>query len=164
MVQWTDKPAREPKPQVVPEEPKAEERRPETVARPMVRKARRSRMAGTLQVVTICGVFGLIVTAVLMFKDMKAPSATASPTTASASPASPGTASAATQERDPATGRIVVMDRDQCRELGFDNQSGKMVHKGAVNCHDAAHGSTTGQSLYRHPTNRLDHIRRSFAQ
>jgi outer membrane biosynthesis protein TonB len=167
MVQWTDKPAPAPKPQVAPEELKAEdrkERKPDAAPRPVARKARKSRMAGTLQVVTICGVFGLIVTAVLMFKDMKAPSATASPTAASASPASPGTASAATQERDPATGRIVVMDRDQCRELGFDNQSGKMVHKGAVNCHDAAHGSTTGQSLYRHPTNRLDHIRRSFAQ
>ena len=154
MVQWTDKPARAPKPQVVPEEIKAEERKPEAVVRPVVRKARRSRMAGTLQVLTICGVFGLIVAAVFMFKEMKTPSATASA----------NAAAAGAQERDPATGRIVVMDRDQCRELGFDNQSGKMVHKGAVNCHDAAHGSTTGQSLYRHPTNRLDHIRRSFAQ
>ena len=154
MVQWTDKPARAPKPQVVPEEIKAEERKPEAVVRPVLRKARRSRMAGTLQVLTICGVFGLIVAAVFMFKEMKSPSATASA----------NATSAATQERDPATGRIVVMDRDQCRELGFDNQSGKMVHKGAVNCHDAAHGATTGQSLYRHPTNRLEHIRRSFAQ
>jgi hypothetical protein len=149
MVQWTDKPAPAPKPQVAPEERKAE-----AAPRPMVRKARRSRMAGTLQVLTICGVFGLIVASVYMFKDMKGPSATASVTAVAP----------AAQERDAATGRIVVMDNAQCRELGFDNQSGKMVHKGAVSCHDAAHGATTGQSLYRHPTNRLDHIRRSFAQ
>jgi hypothetical protein len=148
MVQWTDKPAPAPKPQIAPEE-----RKPEAAPRPLVRKARKSRLAGSLQVLTICGVFGVIVVSVFMFKGMQTP------------PAAPATATApAAQERDAATGRIVVMDRDQCREFNFDNQSGKTVHKGAVSCHDVPHDGTTGQSLYRHPTNRLEHIRRSFAQ
>jgi hypothetical protein len=155
MVQWTDKPARAPKPQEAPEEPKPEVAAPRPM---MVRKARRSRMAGTLQVLTICGVFGLIVTSVFMFKDMPS-----KPEKASASAAVPGAPPAA-QQRDPATGRIVVMDRDQCRELDFDNQSGKTTHKGAVSCHDMPHASAANNSLYRHPTNRLEHIRRSFAQ
>jgi hypothetical protein len=149
MVQWTDKPAR--KPQAV-----AEEVKPEVAPRPVVvvRKARRSGFAGVVQVLTICCVFGLIVASVFMFKEMRA---------TQNAPAVAGVAPIA-NERDPATGRIVVMDRDQCRELDFHNQSGKTVHKGAVSCHDTPHASAANNSLYRHPTNRLEHIRRSFAQ
>ncbi len=148
MVQWTEKPAR--KPQAAPGEIK-----PAPVVRP-VRKARRSRLAGVVQVLTILCVFGLVVAGVFMFRETKA---------TPDSPAITGTAPA-TQERDPASGRIVVMDRSQCRELGFDNHSGKMVQKGAVACHDTPvhHAGTAGQSLYRHPTTRLEHIRRAFAQ
>jgi hypothetical protein len=147
MVQWTDKPAR--KPQAAPGEIK-----PAPVVR-AVRKARRSRLAGVLQVLTILCMFGLVVAGVFMFRDMRAgPEASA----AGAAPIM--------LERDSTTGRIVMMESSQCRELGFDNHSGKMVQKGAVACHDTPvhHAGTTGQSLYRHPTTRLEHIRRSFAQ
>lgn len=149
MVQWTDKPARKPQAAVA-------EVKPEVASRPVIRKARRSRVGAVLQVLTICGVFGLIVTSVFMFKEMRA--APDAPSVAGAAPT--------VKERDPVSGRIVVMDRDQCRELDFNNQSGKTIEKGAVSCHDAhaQQAGTTGQSLYRHPTNRLDHIRRSFAQ
>jgi hypothetical protein len=147
MVQWTDKPAPAPKPQAAPEE-----RKPEAAPRTVVRKARKRGLAGSLQVLTICCVFGAIVVSVFMFKEMRA---------------APDTPSAAAQkagpQRDTTTGRIVVMDRDQCRELNFDNQSGKTIERGAVACHDAPHANA-GNSLYRHPTNRMDHIRRSFAQ
>ena len=163
MVQWTDKPAPAPRPQVGPEELKAGERKPDVAAapRPALRKARKNRMAGLLQVVTICGVFGLIVASVFMFKEMRAKPDTASAAGASAPVA--GAANAAKQ-RDAATGRIVVMDRDHCRELDFDNQTGQTIQKGAVSCHDTLHPSAANNSLYRHPTNRLEHIRRSFAQ
>ncbi len=140
MVQWTDKPAA--KPQIT-----TEERKPETASpRPVVRKPRRRRLVGSLQVLTICSVFGLILASYFTFKETR------------------GEQAAATPERG-ATARIVVMDRSQCRELGFDNQNGKMVHKGAVACHDTPqHDGSTGQSLYRHPTNRMEAVRRSFAQ
>ena len=141
MVQWTDKPAA--KPQIA-----SEERKPDTASpRPVLRKPRRRRLVGALQVLTICGVFGLILASYFTFKETR------------------GDQAAATPERGAATARIVVMDRTQCRELGFDNQNGKMVHKGAVACHDTPqHDGTTSQSLYRHPTNRMDAVRRSFAQ
>ena len=148
MVQWTDKPAA--KPQVAPEE-----RIPDAAPapRPVVRKARKRRMTGVLQVLSICGVFGLLVATYFMFKDTRT------------APNAPSVAARQTApERDTSTGRIVVMDRAQCRELDFDNQSGKMIQKGAVACHDAPHDGTRSHSLYRHPTNRLDAIRRSFAQ
>jgi len=122
----------------------------DSAPRTIVRKARKSRLTGSLQVLTICGVFGLLAASYFMFKETSHAPSAASRQTA--------------QERDATTGRIVVMDRTQCRELGFDNQSGKMVHKGAVACHDAPHDGTTSQSLYRHPTNRLEAVRRSFAQ
>ena len=142
MVQWTDKPAAIP--QTAPDE------RPSGAApRPVVRKARKRGLAGALQVLTICSIFGLIAASYFVFKETRI-----APSTAASQPAP-----------DTNTGRIVVMDRAaQCRELGFDNQSGKMMHKGAVACHDAPHDGTTAQSLYRHPTNRMDAVRRSFAQ
>lgn len=149
MVQWTDKPAPAPKPQAAPEE-----RKPEAAPRPIMRKARRSWLTGSIQALTICGVFGLIIASVFMFRDTPA-----KPETASAAGAA-----ATAKQRDAATGRIVVMDRDQCRELDFDNQTGRTIQKGAVACHDAPHANAASNSLYRHPTNRMDHIRRSFAQ
>ncbi len=151
MVQWTDKPAPAPVPQAVPEE-----RKPDPAPRPVIRKARKRRLAGSLQVLTICSVFGLIVATYFVFKETRT-----APAIAAVPSAIPGQIA---QERDATTGRIVVMDRDQCRELDFDNQSGKTIHKGAVACHDTPHASSASNSLYRHPANRLEQIRRSFAQ
>jgi hypothetical protein len=144
MVQWTEKPA--PKPQV--SAPKQDE--PQVVHRP-VRKARKNRLTVPLQVFAVCAVFAMIGGSYFMFRE--------------APPASPAASRQIAQERDVTTGRIVVMDDTQCRELGFDNQSGRTVQKGQVSCHDtpAYNGSGT-PSLYRHPVNRLESIRRSFAQ
>lgn len=145
MVQWTEKPVA--KPQV--SAPKQDE--PQVAYRP-VRKARKSRLTGVLQVFTVCAVFALIGGSYFMFKE--------------AAPAASSTASRQTaQERDVTTGRIVVMDQAECRELGFDNQSGRTVQKGQVSCHDApAYSGSSTPSLYRHPTNRMESIRRSFSQ
>jgi hypothetical protein len=141
MVQWTEKLAA--KPQI--SAPKQDE--PQVPYR-AVRKPRKSRLAGALQVLSVCAIFGLIV-GYFVYKEK--PAATAPRQTA--------------QQRDLTTGRIVVMDETQCRELDFDNQSGRTVQKGQVSCHQAPgyDGSTT-QSLYRHPTNRLESIRRSFTR
>ena len=146
MVQWTEKPAV--KPQV--SAPKQEE--PPVMPRPL-RKARRSRLAGPLQALTVCAVFGALIAGFFMYQD----------TTHSKHP--PAQRQAAQQERDVTTGLIVIMDQAECRELGFDNQSGRTVQKGSVSCHDTPsyNGSAT-PSLYRHPTNRLESIRKSFAQ
>lgn len=143
MVQWTEKPAARPQVSAPNERP------PEAAYRP-VRKAKKSRVAGLLQVLTICAVFGLIVASYFLFTGPSTSPAKASRQTA--------------QARDATSGRIVIKDEAHCRELGFDNQSGKMVQKGAVSCHDAPSYDGTTQSLYRHPTNRLDAIRKSFAQ
>ena len=87
MVQWTDKPAA--KPQIA-----TEERKPDTASpRPVLRKPRRRRLVGALQVLTICSVFGLILASYFTFKETR------------------GDQAAATPERGAATGRIVVMDR-----------------------------------------------------
>jgi hypothetical protein len=154
MVQWTEKPAVKPQAaQVAASQaaaPKPED--PPVVVQRTVRKARKSRMAGVMQALTVCAFFGLII-GFFLYREM--PSGTAK------APAPQETV----QERAAAAGRIVVMDRAECREFGFDNQSGRTVHKGQVSCHETPtyNGSAT-QSLYRHPTNRLDSIRRSFAQ
>jgi hypothetical protein len=147
MVQWTEKPV---KPQVA--APKEEP--PVIVQRP-VRKARKSRLVGPLQVVTVCTFFGLLI-GFFIYKEMPA---------ASHAAAKRETVLERDHERD-AAGRIVVMDhRAECREIGFDNQSGRTVHKGQISCHDTpAYSGSATPSLYRHPTNRLESIRRSFAQ
>jgi hypothetical protein len=146
MVQWTEKPV---KPQVA--EPKQE--MPPAVAPRQVRKASKSRLTGPLQVVTVLTFFGLLL-GYFVYRGMPAEQSVAKREPAPVA------------DRDIATGRIVVMDhRAECRELGFNNQSGRTVHKGQVSCHDtpAYHGEST-PSLYRHPVNRLETIRRSFAQ
>ena len=102
-----------------------------------------------LQVLTVCAVFGLIAASYFVF---------AAPSNSSAG------ASRQTAQAPDTTGRIVIKDKEHCRELGFDNQSGKMAQKGAVSCQDTPSYDGTTQSLYRHPTNRLESIRKSFAQ
>ncbi|MGV3635859.1 MAG: hypothetical protein ACO1NY_16035 [Pseudorhodoplanes sp.] len=184
MVQWTEKPAVKPqpaasaqaaapaqaaaaKPATAPKQagaakPAAASKPEEAVAvapavahRP-VRKARKSSIAGPLQVVTVCAVFGLIL-GFFVYKEMPSASHAAAKREA---------AQDRDRDRDMATGRIVVMDhRAECREIGFDNQSGRTVHKGEIACLDQpTYDSKGNPSLYKHPTNRLDHIRRSFAQ
>jgi hypothetical protein len=100
----------------------------------------------------VCAVFGALVAGFFMYQG----------TTHSKHPPAQRQAM---QDRDVTTGRIVIMDQAECRELGFDNQSGRTVQKGSVSCHDtpAYNGSAT-PSLYRHPTNRLESIRKSFSQ
>lgn len=139
MVQWTEKPAA-----------KAQASSPREAAYRPVRKAKKSALTGVLQAVTVCAVFGLIVGSYFLITGSSTSSSSASRQNAHASDT---------------TGRIVVKDQEHCRELGFDNQSGKMVQKGAVQCHDTpSYNGSTSQSLYRHPTNRLESIRKSFAQ
>lgn len=139
MVQWNDKPA--PKPAVSADLPRA--------ATPQVRKAKKSSRASALRVLTVCAAFALLIAGYALL---------------SRGAASPAGGSRQTAQAQDATGRIVIKDQAHCRELGFDNQSGKMVQRGAVSCQDAAsEGGATTQSLYRHPTNRLESIRKSFA-
>lgn len=123
---------------------------------PPLRKPRKSGFAGTLQVVTVCTVFGLII-GFVAYKAI--PSATTAAAKREAM-------QERDRDRDMSTGRIVVMDhRAECREIGFDNQSGRTVHKGEIACLDQpSYDSKGNPSLYKHPTNRLDQIRRSFAQ
>jgi hypothetical protein len=152
MVQWTDKPAVKPQTAATKQAAAKQEDAPVAVAPRPVRKARKSRLASPLQVLTVCAFFGLII-GFFVYKEMPAAS------TAAAKRES-------VQDRDIATGRIVVMDhRAECREIGFDNQSGRTVHKGEIACLDQPSYDSKGTpSLYRHPTNRLESIRRSFAQ
>lgn len=141
MVQWNEKPA--------PRCPVSDWHQPET-AHPQVRKARKSPRAGALPVLTVCAVFALLIGGYALL---------------ARGGASPAGTSHQTAKAQDATGRIVIKDQAHCRELGFDNQSGKMVQRGAVSCQDAASdGGTTTQSLYRHPTNRLESIRKSFTR
>jgi hypothetical protein len=169
MVQWTDKPAVKPQ-AAAPEQaaapkhaaaaqkhaaaPKQDE--PPVVMHRPVRKARKSRLTGPLQVATVCAFFGLII-GFFVYKEMPAATTAAAKREA---------VQERDRDRDMATGRIVVMDhRAECREIGFDNQSGRTVHKGEIACLDQpSHDGKGTPSLYRHPTNRLDTIRRSFAQ
>lgn len=146
MVQWTEKPAVKPQASA----PKPEE--PRVAPRP-VRKARKGRLAGPLQALTVCAVFGALVASFFMYQG----------STQSKHPAA--AQRQAVPDRDVTTGRIVIMDQAECRELGFDNQSGRTVQKGNVSCSDApAYNGSATPSLYRHPTNRLESIRKSFAQ
>lgn len=143
MVQWTERPAA--KPQV--SAPKQGE--PNIAHRPL-RKPQKRGLVVSLQVMSVCAVFGLIVASYFIYKETAA---------------TPAVASRPAQDGDLTTGRIVIMDQKNCRELGFDNQSGRTVQKGQVSCHDTPsyNGSAT-QSLYRHPTNRLEAVRKSFSQ
>lgn len=178
MVQWTEKPAVKPAAapvQAASAQPAAPKQAaaskqagaPNQAAAPKpddappaapraVRKARKGSFAGPLQVVTVCAFFALII-GFFAYKGMPAATTAAAKREA---------AQDRDRDRDMATGRIVVMDhRAECREIGFDNQSGRTVHKGEIACLDQpSYDSKGNPSLYRHPTNRMDQIRRSFAQ
>ena len=60
------------------------------------------------------------------------------------------------------TGRIVIPEREACRELGFDNYSGRFSDYGAVAC-NGDRGSALAQPNYATPISRLDAIRRTFS-
>jgi hypothetical protein len=142
MVQWTEKPAARPQVSA------PGDRQPEPAYRP-VRKAKKSLLPGAMQVLTVCAVFGLVVGSYFLI----------TPAT------STGSAPRQTAQAPDTTGRVVIKEREHCRELGFDNQSGKMAQKGTVSCQDApSYDGSPSQSLYRHPTNRLESIRKSFSQ
>ncbi len=147
MVQWTDKPI--PRTEASRPEPQEEERpRPRRPSPPPHKRTSRA----VLQVAVICSIFGLILASYLLFSYV------------------PNTPAQAIREplptHDQSTGRIIVSDRTNCREIGFNNYSGQTTVKGTVACTDAPPqpGDPAANSAYRHPTNRLETIRRSFSQ
>lgn len=152
MVQWTDKPA--PKPHA----PQADDEAPATAPRltaPRIsaRRPQRGTSNGMQGLVVMGLAIGLGVASWFLISQVSHVAQPAGP----ASRASIAT----TSERDAGLGRIVVSDRGDCREMGFDNYSGQTIAKGKVDC-DAAASPDATQSLYRHPTNRLDAVRKSF--
>ena len=146
MVQWTEKPA----PRIEAAKPEAPE---DLTPRPRYKSSsRQPARRGLLQVAVVCVMFGLILASYTLFSYV--------PNTTAQTIREPGPASV----RDVSAGRIIVSDRASCRELGFDNHSGQTTAKGTVACGEAAAqpGDPAAHSAYRHPTNRLDAIRRSF--
>jgi len=146
MVQWTETPP----PRIATDEPEPSDDiapRPRRMGPPRKRSSK-----ALLQVVVICSIFALILASYTLFSYV--------PNTTAQAIREPGPVPA----RDAGAGRIIVSGRENCREFGFDNHSGQTVAKGAIACGNEAGrpGDPASHSAYRHPTNRLDAIRRSF--
>jgi hypothetical protein len=153
MVQWTDKPAAKPQaPQAAAAQPAPDAA---MAAAPRVSARRPVRRGGSsgLQSMVVMGLaVGLAVASWFLFAQMSSHATPPSVQTARGGQSNPV---------DAGIGRIVVSDRGDCREMGFDNYSGQTIAKGKVDC-DSALSVDPTESLNRYRTKRIDAVRRSF--
>jgi hypothetical protein len=59
-------------------------------------------------------------------------------------------------------GEVIIGEGNNCQKLKFDNSTGVLKDRTSGFCNSLGQSDQSAESLYRHPTNRLEAVRRGF--